>query len=217
MFARGPFATVQRVAKTAFLSADGARPAYRVLFTPQLDEASDVVVDAGTGAVLYRQSLVAHDAEGEVYENFPGAPQGGTQVTKSFGPTAESPGGYTDPTGMAGLGGEVEWRAEMRRAVLAGDGDVLQMRLSEKLLLHRGIREDHGVVLVLPGGRLSLCAQDADNRYRDFVNANDLPNRIGAAVKQGIADGCPQESDFGDASVIRANFSDISLAARALE
>src|SRR3954463_2550415 len=35
VFARGPFATVQRAAKTAFLTAGGARPAYRVLFTPK--------------------------------------------------------------------------------------------------------------------------------------------------------------------------------------
>jgi extracellular elastinolytic metalloproteinase len=63
------------------------------------------VVAAGTGAVLYRHSLVAHDAEGEVYENFPGAPQGGTQTTKSFGPTPQSPAGYTDPTGLAGIAG----------------------------------------------------------------------------------------------------------------
>src|SRR3954470_22261 len=105
VFARGPFATVQRVRKTAFVTASGARPAYRVLFTPALDDAADVVVDAGTGAVLYRQSLVAHDAEGQVYENFPGAPQGGTQTIKSFGPTPQSPGGYTDPTGLAGVAG----------------------------------------------------------------------------------------------------------------
>src|SRR3954452_2730201 len=105
VFARGSLATVQRVRKTAFLTAGGARPAYRVLFTPTLDDAADVVVDAGTGAVLYRQSLVAHDAEGEVYENFPGAPQGGTQVIKSFGPTPQSPGGYTDPTGLTGVAG----------------------------------------------------------------------------------------------------------------
>src|SRR4051812_5734249 len=105
VFARDSLATVQRVRKTAFLTADGARPAYRVLFTPRLDDAADVVVDAGSGDVLYRQSLVAHDAEGQVYENFPGAPQGGTQTIKSFGPTPQSPGGYTDPTGMTGLAG----------------------------------------------------------------------------------------------------------------
>jgi extracellular elastinolytic metalloproteinase len=105
VFARGPFATVQRVGKAAFLQAGAARPAYRVLFVPKLDEGYDVVVDAGTGAVLYRRSLVAHESEGSVYENFPGAPQGGTQVTRSFGPTPQSPGGYTDPTGLAGIGG----------------------------------------------------------------------------------------------------------------
>ena len=105
VFARGPFATVQRVKKATFLQAGGARPAYRVLFVPKLDQAYDVVVDAGSGAMLARRSLVAYDSEGSVYENFPGAPQGGMQVTKSFGPTPESPGGYTDPTGMAGVGG----------------------------------------------------------------------------------------------------------------
>src|SRR3954447_26289209 len=105
VFDRGPFAAAQRVAKAAFLTADGARPAYRVLFTPKLDQAYDVVVDAGTSAVLSRNSLVAHESEGLVYENFPGAPQGGTQVSKSFGPTPQSPGGYTDPTGLAGAGG----------------------------------------------------------------------------------------------------------------
>ena len=47
----------------------------------------------------------AYESEGRVDENIPGAPQGGNQVTKSFGPTAESPGGYTDPTGMAGIAG----------------------------------------------------------------------------------------------------------------
>ena len=46
-----------------------------------------------------------NDSEGTVYENFPGAPKGGQPVVKSFGPTAESPSGYTDPTGLAGLGG----------------------------------------------------------------------------------------------------------------
>ena len=51
----------------------------------KLDEGYDVVLDAGTGAVLYRRSLVAHESEGSVYENS-GAPQGGTQVTRSFGP-----------------------------------------------------------------------------------------------------------------------------------
>jgi extracellular elastinolytic metalloproteinase len=105
VFARGPFAAVQRVKKAAFLTADGARPAYRVLFTPALDEGFDVVVDAGSGDVLHRRSLVAHASEGTIYENFPGAPQGGQPQIRSFGPTPESPSGWTDPTGLTGLGG----------------------------------------------------------------------------------------------------------------
>jgi hypothetical protein len=105
LFARGPFATVQRVKKVAFLTADGARPAYSVLFAPALDDVSDVIVDGATGEVLHRRSLVAHESEGLVFENFPGAPQGGTQVLRSFGPTPESPGGWTDPSGLTGAGG----------------------------------------------------------------------------------------------------------------
>ncbi|MEA2393967.1 MAG: extracellular elastinolytic metalloproteinase [Solirubrobacteraceae bacterium] len=105
VFEAGPFATVQRVKKAAFLTSSGVRPAYRVLFTPKADEGYDVVVDGATGAILYRQSLVAHDSEGLVYENFPGAPQGGQPVIKSFGPTPQSPGGWTDPTGLTGVGG----------------------------------------------------------------------------------------------------------------
>ena len=35
----------------------------------------------------------------------PAPRKGGTPVVKSFGPTAESPAGYADPTGIAGLGG----------------------------------------------------------------------------------------------------------------
>jgi hypothetical protein len=104
-FAAGPFATVQHVKKAAFLTDAGARAAYRVLFTPRLEEGYDVVVDAASGDVLSRRSLNAHASEGQVYENFPGAPKGGAPVIKSFGPTAESPGGWTDPSGLAGLPG----------------------------------------------------------------------------------------------------------------
>ncbi len=104
-FARGPFAASSYVAKAAFPTADGAVAAYRVLFVNDLDKAWDVVVNASSGTVLFKDSLVTHESEGTVYENFPGAPNGGQPVVKSFGPTAESPSGYTDPTGIAGLGG----------------------------------------------------------------------------------------------------------------
>lgn len=105
-FAKGPFAAGSYVKKVAFPTEAGARAAYRVLFVEKLDEAYDTVVDAQSGDVLFRESMVDHESEGTVYENFPGdAGKGGSPVIKSFGPTAESPSGYTDPTGLAGLGG----------------------------------------------------------------------------------------------------------------
>ncbi|MGH3384367.1 MAG: M36 family metallopeptidase [Nocardioidaceae bacterium] len=93
------------VRKAAFPTADGGRLAYRVLLVESPDRAWDTVVDASTGAVLYRDSLVDHDAEGTVYENHPGAVAGGDPVIKSFGPTDESPSGWVDPSGVAGLPG----------------------------------------------------------------------------------------------------------------
>ncbi|WP_319462686.1 M36 family metallopeptidase [Micromonospora sp. RTP1Z1] len=105
VFAKGPFAGESYVQKAAFPTRDGARPAYRVLFIKALDQAWDTVVDAATGETLYQASLVARDAEGTVYENYPGAPAGGAPVIKSFGPTAQSPSGYVDPTGLVGVAG----------------------------------------------------------------------------------------------------------------
>lgn len=78
--ARGPFGAESYVAKAAFPTGKGVRPAYRVLFVKSLSEAWDTVVDASTGAVLYRRSLVAFD-EGTVYENHPGVSQ---PVIRSF-------------------------------------------------------------------------------------------------------------------------------------
>ena len=105
VFDKGPFAAESYVQKTAFPTADGVVPAYRVLFVEALDEAWDVVVDARSGDELYRSSLVQHEGEGTVYENFPGAEGGGQPVIKSFGPNEQSPAGYLDPTGLAGVAG----------------------------------------------------------------------------------------------------------------
>ncbi|MGC5022786.1 M36 family metallopeptidase [Micromonospora sp. DT47] len=105
VFAKGPFAGESYMQKAAFPTRDGARPAYRVLFIKGLDQAWDTVVDASTGETLYQASLVARDAEGTVFENYPGAPAGGAPVIKSFGPNAQSPSGYVDPTGLAGIAG----------------------------------------------------------------------------------------------------------------
>lgn len=107
VFDKGPFAASSYVKQAAFPTQDGVRPAFRVLFVKALDEAWDVVVDGATGEVLYRNSVVQHLAtpEGTVYRNFPGAKGGGAPEKVSFGPTAESPSGWVDPTGVAGLPG----------------------------------------------------------------------------------------------------------------
>lgn len=106
-FDKGPFAAESYVKKTVFVTEGSARPSYQVLFVEKLDEAYDVVVDAQTGRELFRSSLVDHsESEGTVYENYPGAPGAGGEATvKSFGPTEESPSGWVDPTGVAGLPG----------------------------------------------------------------------------------------------------------------
>ena len=44
-FAKGGFAAGSYVKKTVFVTADGARPAYQVLFVEKLDEAYDVLLD----------------------------------------------------------------------------------------------------------------------------------------------------------------------------
>jgi len=102
-FGKGSFAADSYVKKAVFVTADGARPAYQVLFLEKLDEAYDVLVDAQSGEILRQASLVAHsDSEGTVYENFPGDEgAGGSPVVKSFGPNQQSPSGYVDPTGLA--------------------------------------------------------------------------------------------------------------------
>ncbi|MGB9378269.1 MAG: M36 family metallopeptidase [Mycobacteriales bacterium] len=104
-FDKGPFAAGSYVKTALFPTKDGLRASFRVLFVKDLDAAWDTVVDAQSGALLYRTSVVNHESEGTVYPNFPGAPGGGAPVIKSFGPNAQSPSGYVDPTGLAGVPG----------------------------------------------------------------------------------------------------------------
>ena len=104
VFARGPFAASSYVKKVAFPTSDGARAAYSVLFIEKLDEGHQVVVDAETGKQLYKSSLVQTDSGGTVYDNYPGAPQGGEPRHVTFGKNDASPKGYVDPTGVLGTG-----------------------------------------------------------------------------------------------------------------
>jgi extracellular elastinolytic metalloproteinase len=97
--------TPSYVGRVAFPTADGARLAYRVLLVNAQDQAWDTVIDAASGDVLYRANLVENESEGTVYRNYPGAPAGGDPEIVSFGPTKQSPSGWVDPTGLAGLPG----------------------------------------------------------------------------------------------------------------
>ncbi len=58
-----------------FQTADGPRLAWQTIV---MDEGYLHVLDAQSGEVLYRQHLVSHDT-GHAWENYPGAPVGGTQ------------------------------------------------------------------------------------------------------------------------------------------
>ncbi|WP_328995564.1 M36 family metallopeptidase [Kribbella sp. NBC_01245] len=108
LVARGPFAADSYIRKATFGTANGGRAAYQVLFIKAQNEAYDVLVDAGSGEVLYRRSLVQHEGplepEGTVYRNYPGAPGGGSPEVVSFGRTAESPNGWVDVLGLTGTG-----------------------------------------------------------------------------------------------------------------
>lgn len=106
VFAGGTtFPADQYVKKAVFLRNDEIRPAYRVLFIEELNEAFEVVVDGVTGETLYQRSLVQYlEPHGLVFENYPGAPAGGTQVVRSFaGDPKSSPEGWTFPAGDLGI------------------------------------------------------------------------------------------------------------------
>ncbi len=105
-FARGPFGGPSYVKKVTFGTRAGSVAAYKVYFLKSPTQAWEVVVDGTTGRILYRASVVQHaeDPQGTVYDNYPGAAKGGTARQQSFGPTAASPKGWVDPTGIAGTG-----------------------------------------------------------------------------------------------------------------
>ncbi|PTX60802.1 fungalysin/thermolysin propeptide [Melghirimyces profundicolus] len=99
VFPGGNFPAGQRVKKAVFPMGKTVRPAWRILFIGKLNEGYEVLVDAETGKFLFKRSLVNHSGpEGSVFENFPGAPAGGTQVIKSFqGDPDASPKGWVSP------------------------------------------------------------------------------------------------------------------------
>jgi len=66
-----------------FVTAGGPRLAWQTLTTPSSKEMYTHIVDAASGKVLYRQSLVASDS-GLAWDNYPGAAKGGVQVLRNL-------------------------------------------------------------------------------------------------------------------------------------
>lgn len=99
------FPTEQRVKKAVFFTGNGIRPAYRVLLIEKLNQAHEVVIDGATGEKLYQRSLVDYlEPHGLIFENYPGAEKGGSQVLRSFtGDREASPNGWTLPAGDLGI------------------------------------------------------------------------------------------------------------------
>ncbi len=69
----------------ASLTVMGDRLAWRVLLRADARHFYDAVVDADNGDTLYRVNLV-REATALAFDNYPGAPQGGTQTAKVFDP-----------------------------------------------------------------------------------------------------------------------------------
>ncbi len=102
---RGPerttaFGQGHRAGLVLFGDTDGVRLAWRVLLRVDSQHVYDAVIDAGSGETLYRRNLVLH-ATGLAFDNYPGAPVGGTQTAKLF-PEAGADPWITDPDRLFG-------------------------------------------------------------------------------------------------------------------
>ena len=90
------FSNGDRASMVVFQGVDGLRPAWQTMVSGS-GVAFEHVIDAVTGRVLYRRSLVNY-ADGLVYDNYPGAANGGTQVQKSI----SLPGWLSSTTTLSG-------------------------------------------------------------------------------------------------------------------
>jgi len=80
-------------ARLLIFAAGEPRLAWRVIAERSSTEVLDVVVDAGTGAVLRRANLVEHAAEADVFEHHPGAPGDEAAETVDLEARGYLPGG----------------------------------------------------------------------------------------------------------------------------
>jgi extracellular elastinolytic metalloproteinase len=79
------------VARLTLFGARGVRLAWHLTYRATSTLWYDAVVDATTGEVLYRTNLVKFAATANVYDNYPGAPVGGTQTPFDLTPYLTTP------------------------------------------------------------------------------------------------------------------------------
>jgi len=77
------FSNGDTAALSYFMTAGGPRLAWQTLTAPTSQELYTHIIDAATGRVLYRQSLVDYD-NGKAWDYYPGAANGGTQQTRNL-------------------------------------------------------------------------------------------------------------------------------------
>jgi extracellular elastinolytic metalloproteinase len=77
------FAGGDRASLVLFQAVSGLRLAWQTISSPGKGQLFQHVVDARSGAVLYRRSLVDYDT-GEAWDDYPGAPRGGVQRLRDF-------------------------------------------------------------------------------------------------------------------------------------
>jgi hypothetical protein len=77
------FSNGDSAALSYFMTAGGPRLAWQTLTAPTTQELYTHIVDAATGRVLYRQSLVNYD-NGKAWDYYPGAAKGGTAQTRNL-------------------------------------------------------------------------------------------------------------------------------------
>ncbi len=79
------FGSGSRASLVIFAGTGAPRLAWRVLLSVDSGHVYDAVVDSTSGELLFRRNLVQH-ATGLAFDNYPGAPAGGTQTVKNFDP-----------------------------------------------------------------------------------------------------------------------------------
>ena len=77
------FSNGDRASLVYFITVNGPRLAWQTLTSPTTKEMYSSIVDAASGKVLYRQSLV-HSDSGLAWDNYPGATKGGVQTLRRF-------------------------------------------------------------------------------------------------------------------------------------